>query len=435
MTARVLIKDRKAKPFWSGEVWVFDGSVDRVNGKRGLADGDVCLVCDFHGRPIGHGFWNSRSKIRVRIVSGPEREIDESLILERLDRAISLRHDVLGLGKETTTYRIVHAEGDGLPGLIVDRLGDYLVVEISVLGMQRYFDAILSRLSEKLRPTGIYRRVSHIARKDEGIESEDGVVSGTVPDGSVVCVEEGVKFLVDIKLGQKTGFYSDQRENRRVLAQWSKQKTVLDAFSYIGGFGLRALADGAAHVTLVDSSKPALEAAQKSAELNGLTAFECIGANVLRQLDHWRKEGRVFDVVSVDPPKLVPKAADLRRGLRLYHEINQKALLVTRDGGLLATSSCSQHVDERDFSRMVADAAMEASSKVQMLYAGGQGADHPLRVPHEESRYLKFRIYRVERDAIKRLPEGLERFRKEDSGEGTFNDEPETSDGGERRDR
>lgn len=401
MSAKVVIKPRRAKPFWLGEPWVYDGSVERVKGTRDLADGDDVEVLDSEGRTIGFGFFNGRSRIRVRLVSGPDRPIDEALIIERLDRAVQLRVDRLRFDGETDAYRLVHAEGDGLPGLVIDRLGDYLVMQIDSLGMRRYRDPIVHRLARRLSPIGIFERVSHTAREQEGIEALDGVAFGDAPHGPVAVVESDVRYLVDVRLGQKTGFYTDQRENRLALARWSHGADFLDAFSYTGAFGLTAMVRGqAARVTAIDSSKPALEAAAANAVLNGISVFEPVQANVLRQLDHWRKEGRAFDVVSLDPPKLVPKAGDLMRGLKLYHEINVKGISTTKDGGILATSSCSQHVGEADFMRMIAAAAFEARARLQLLHVGGQGADHPVLLPHEDSRYLKFLIFRVERDAV-----------------------------------
>lgn len=398
MVTKVLLKPRRAKPFWFGEPWVFDGSIEKVKGRRDLQDGDIVEVRDDTGKLVGNGFWSGRSPIRVRILTRGEDPCDDALLLRRLDAALDLREEVLRLRDQTDAYRLCHAEGDGLPGLIVDRVGDWLVVHFDHAGVSRRRDVLLDHLVKRLAPRGIYERRSRVAREQEGLEGEEGLLRGEEPGGPIEIAEGGVRHFVDLARGQKSGFYSDQRANRRLLADYCRGKKVLDAFSYTGAFGLTALIHGgASSVIALDSSEPALETARRSAELNGVSSqFEAERGNVLRYLDHARKEGGTrFDVVSLDPPKLVPKRSALGKGLRLYREINAKGLSVLEPGGILATSSCSQSVSEMDFAGMVADAARETGRQVQLLARGEAGPDHPAMVPHEMSRYLKFRIYRV----------------------------------------
>jgi 23S rRNA (cytosine1962-C5)-methyltransferase len=267
-------------------------------------------------------------------------------------------------------------------------------------GVSRRRELILDHLEKRLAPQGIYERLSRVAREQEQLGGEEGLLRGTVPEGATETeiVEHGVRHVVDLARGQKSGFYSDQRRNRMSFAPYCRGRRVLDAFSYTGAFGLSALVHGgAAEVIALDSSEPALETARRSAELNGVAdRFQTERGNVLRYLDHARKEtGQRFGAVSLDPPKLVPKRSALDKGLRLYREINTKGISVLEEGGILATSSCSQSVSDRDFATMIADAAREAGRQIQLLERGEAGADHPAMVPHEMSRYLKFRIYRV----------------------------------------
>lgn len=395
--ARVILKERKARPFWFGHPWVFSGAVDRVKGR--VRDGDSVEVRDASGKLVGHGFWNARSQIRVRVVSrADEGEIGADLLRARLDRAIGLRRDNLGLPEVTEAFRVVHAEGDGLPGLIVDRIGPVLVVQLSCLGLAPYLDGLLDRLEEVFEPDGILERPSHAA-KEEGLEREGGVLRGQAPAEPIEVSEHGLRYFCAPSEGQKTGFYCDQRQNRVRFAPLARGLEVLDAFSYVGGFGLRMAQEGAAHVHLLDSSGPALEMAERAAELAELSDRVSVEkANVLRALDHYRKDGRGFDVVVLDPPKFVPKRADHRRGLRLYHEVNQKAVRVLRPGGILITCSCSQHVAEADFDEMLGSVAKESGVRLQEIERGAQSADHPVLLPLDESRYLKCRVLRVWKD-------------------------------------
>jgi len=392
--ARVILKPRRARPFWYGHPWVFSGAVERVKGRA--EDGHVVTLHDAEGRCIGHGFFNSGSRILVRVVSRPEEgPPDAALLGARLERAVELRHRLLRLPEFTNAYRLVHGEGDGLPGLVVDRLDRWLVVQVSCLGLVPFLDGLLDRLEELLRPKGVIERVPRVAA-EEGLSRSDGVLRGAAPPERVGVEEAQAAYFVSPASGQKTGFYADQRENRMALAPLARGLDVLDAFSYVGGFGLRMALEGAASVHLLDSSEPALELAREGAAANGVgDRVTCERANVLRALDHMRREGRSFDVVVLDPPKLVHKTRDKRKGLRLYDEINRKALAVLRDGGLLVTCSCSQHVTPADFDELLAGAAKEMDVRLQEIFRGGQGPDHPVLLPLDESRYLKANAYRA----------------------------------------
>jgi 23S rRNA (cytosine1962-C5)-methyltransferase len=393
--ARVILKFRKARPFWFGHPWVFTGAIDRVKGQ--VADGDVVELVDDSGRLIGEGFWNSKSQIAVRLTSlKGEGALDTPLLLKRLDAAIALREDTLRLSECTNAYRVVHSEGDGLPGLIVDRLGPYLMLQVSCFGMARFLEPLLQRLIDRYQPEAVCERECKVAVEEEGLVRPAAVLHGTAPTGPVEVSEFGVKAFADPMGGQKTGWYSDQRDNRRFAAQLARNKDVLDAFSYTGGFALQMAAQGARHVTVVDSSEPAIDLARRAAEAQAFAdrmSFE--RGNVLRVFDHFAQEGRQFDVVVIDPPKFVHKRAELERGLALYHEVNVKALRLVRDGGVLMTHSCSQHVAEEHFDEMLASAAKSIGVRAQEFFRSTQAPDHPVLMPLLESRYLKCRAVRV----------------------------------------
>lgn len=398
MTAKVLVKHRRARPFWFGHPWVFAGAVDRVRGQ--VQDGEVVELCDHEGHLIGWGFFNSRSQIRVRLVSlwfeGP---VTRDLVLGRVDRAIELRRATLRLDEVTNAYRVIHSEGDGLPGFVADKIGDHLVVQVTSLGIASFVPDIVGRLVEQLRPASVIERAARIGLEEEGLVRQDQVLHGAAPSGPVRVVEHGVPAWCDVMTGQKTGFFCDQRDNRRMILPLVRGRSVLDAFSYVGAFGLAAATAGAKSVHFLDSSGPALELARRGASdalVSDRATFEEM--NVLRALDHYAKDGRRFDVVILDPPKLVHRQAELNKGLRLYYEINYKGASVLNDGGALVTCSCSQHVSEADFEDVLSNVAKESESRLQLLMRGAQGADHPTTLPHAESRYLKCHVYRLVRE-------------------------------------
>jgi 23S rRNA (cytosine1962-C5)-methyltransferase len=393
--ARVFIKPRKARPFWFGHPWVFSGAIERVRGKK--KDGDIVDVFDYEGNLIGQGFWNEQSQIQVRLAAlAHEGPLGLDLLIRRLDRAIHLRQDVLALPGITNAYRLVHGEGDGIPGLVADRIGEWIVVQVSALGLLPFLDPLLDRLQEALNPAGIVERLAGPAAEEEGLVREEAVLRGTSPEGIVEVVEGGIHYRCDPRVGQKTGFYSDQRDNRSRLAPLARDRDVLDAFSYVGGFGLAMARAGARSVRCVDSSEPALELLKLGIEANGVSERVVADqGNVLRVLDHDRKDGRSYDLVVLDPPRFVPKRSALERGLALYYEVNLKALNVLRDGGILITNSCSQHVEEHHLDEVLGSAAKEQGVRLQEIHRGGQAADHPVLMPLQESRYLKCRAVRM----------------------------------------
>jgi 23S rRNA (cytosine1962-C5)-methyltransferase len=271
-----------------------------------------------------------------------------------------------------------------------------VVVQVTARGIAPFVPDVVARIQGRLAPAGVIERAARVGLEEEGLVRHDGVLAGSPPPGPVQVVEHGVRLSCDVVGGQKTGFFCDQRDNRRMVLPLLRGRDVLDAFCYVGAFGMGAALAGARSVHLLDSSGPAIDLARKAASDNGVldrVTFE--EANVLRALDHYAKEGRRFEAIVLDPPKLVHRMGELSKGLRLYLEINWKALQVLADGGVLVTCSCSQHVSESDFEDVLSNAAKDSNVRLQLLLRGGQPADHPVMLPHAESRYLKCHVYRM----------------------------------------
>ncbi len=394
--ARIFLKKGKAKPFWFRHPWVFSGAIRDAEGH--LEDGDVVDVCDDEGRFIARGFYNSQSQIAVRLCTwDPGEDLDEGFFVRRLREAHRLRRNILGLPDErTNVYRLVHAEGDGLPGLIVDALGDVLVVQLSSLGLKQRQNQILEILEQTLRPRSILEHQSPYSLEKEGMVGAVSALRGdTVPD-RIEVRENGLTFVVDLKGGQKTGFYMDQRENRATLARLVRDRRVLDAYTYTGGFALHArVLGGAAEVVGIDSSAEALVLARENAERNGAHDVRFEEGEVMETLRRMVDSGERFDVVVLDPPKFARSKGDLQAATGKYRELNALGLAVLADDGLLATCSCSQHVTPDLLEAVINEAAKEAGREVEMIHRGSQGPDHPVRVSCPESRYLKFFLCRV----------------------------------------
>ena len=393
----LFIKPRRAKPFFMRHPWVFSGAVGRIEGTP--AKGDVIAVADAEGRFIGRGLFNPDSQIIVRLVSWkPEEAVDDALWRARIDAAIRLRRDVLRLPDSTNAYRLIFSESDGLPGLIVDRYADWLVAQFLTAGMAKRADAILDLLMERAAPKGIYCRADEEAGEKESMELRRGIARGQAPEGPVEIASDGLKFLVDLAGGQKTGFFLDQRENRLAAARWVKGRTVLDAFCYTGAFAIAASRlGGAARVTAVDRSEAALALARKNLDLNGVMNVEVRPGQVADELRELRKAGRRFGAVILDPPKFARGGQGVERALRAYRDINLLAMHLLEEDGILVTCSCSGHVGEGDFLMMLNEAASEAGVSAQILERRSQSADHPVIVSCPETLYLKCFILRINR--------------------------------------
>lgn len=375
--------------------WVFSGAVASVEGDP--EPGDVVSVVGADRTFLGWGYYNKRSNIRARILDWREEcTIDESWWRERVAAAVA-RRSALAADDDTNAYRLIHAETDMLPGLIVDRYADYVVVQFLTAGVERVRDPIIDALNEQLKPTAIYDRSDADTRKREGLRPATGILSGRAPEGPVEITENGLRFLVDFTTGQKTGFYLDQRENRVAVARYTEERSVLDAFSYTGAFSVHAGRAGAGALTLVESSQTAIELARRNIELNqvGGNDPEIVKGDVFDVLRSYRDEGRRFQAIVLDPPKFARTKTQAKKAMRGYKDINMLAMKILEPGGILATFSCSGGVTVEAFTLAVSWAGLDAGREVQILRRLGQPEDHPVLATFPESEYLKGLICRV----------------------------------------
>jgi 23S rRNA (cytosine1962-C5)-methyltransferase len=392
---QVILKKGRAKPVRHRHPWLFSGAVDRITGDP--ADGDLVQVHDAGNNFLAYGLLNRRSQIVVRLLSWDRAEPPNGdFWRRRLARALAGR-DALARDPATTAYRLVHAEADGLPGLVVDRYGDYLAVQFLILGMDRRKKEMADLFLETLAPRGIVERSDVAVREKEGLPPVAGLLRGDSPPPHLEVLEHGHRFLVDLTGGQKTGFYLDQRDNRRRVSATCTDKDVLDVFAYSGGFSVYAAGAGAASLTLLDSSEEALALAQKNLAHNGRDTGgdRFIAADAFEGLRRFRSESRRFDVIILDPPKFAHSRSDVRRAARGYKDINLQALQLLRPGGILATFSCSGQVSADLFQKIVFGAAVDAGRDAQIVEKLSQGADHPILLTFPESEYLKGLICRV----------------------------------------
>lgn len=392
---QVVLKKGRAKPALRKHPWIFSGAVGRIVGDP--ADGDLVKVRDAGGNFLAHGLLNRRSQIVVRLLNWERDWVpDAAFWRRRMERALAGRA-ALAADPATNAYRLVHAEADGLPGLIVDRYGDYLVVQFLILGMERRKEEIVNLLIELAAPRGIWERSDAPVRAKEGLPPAVGLLRGTPPPDRLEVLENGHRFLADLAGGQKTGFYLDQRANRQRVSAYCVGKTALDTFCYSGGFSVYAATAGAGPLTLLDSSAGALALAAENLRLNGrdIGGDEFLTADAFQQLRRFRAEGRTFDTIILDPPKFAHSQADIPRAARGYKDINLLAMQLLRSGGILATFSCSGLVSADLFQKIVFGAAVDAGRDVQILERLSQGTDHPILLTFPESEYLKGLICRV----------------------------------------
>jgi 23S rRNA (cytosine1962-C5)-methyltransferase len=352
-------------------------------------------VVDWQGRYLATGYLNQRSQIAVRLLTWhAEEEVDRSFWRRRLERAIAGRAR-LAASSEINAYRLVHAEADGLPGLIVDRYADWLVVQHLTLGMARRRDEVAALLADLLNPQGIFARDDAEVRRKEGLPLEAGRLWGADPPPRIEIMENGLRFWVDIRQGQKTGFYLDQRGNRSRAALYCAGAEVLNGFAYTGAFGAYAARAGARSVTNVDTSTDALELARENLALNRLEPQAMVVGDLFQVLRRYRNEGRRFDLIVLDPPKFATSQAQVADATRGYKDANLLAMQLLQPGGILITFSCSGLVSPDLFQKVVFGASVDAGRDVQILERLAQGPDHPVLLTFPESAYLKGLICRV----------------------------------------
>lgn len=392
----VRLKKGKEKAVKQLHPWIFSGALESVKGKP--ENGEVVTVTDNQGEFLAYGFYNDQSRVAVRLLEwNQETEINEEWWRKRIGKAVKARESLI-MDNDTNTYRLIFSEADYLPGLIVDRYADYLSLQILTSGIERNKAVILDELQQLLDPEGIFDRSDASARSHEGMEaSSGGILSGTEPPEYVRVKENGVYYDVNISSGQKSGFYCDQRDNRRIVAQHASGKKVLDCFSYSGGFTLNALKHNATEVTSVDSSAPALETLKRNIEINNFNeaGHRLFQSDVNKQLRAFRESGEKFDVIILDPPKYAPSRSAVSKASRAYKDLNRQAMLLLEEGGLLATFSCSGAIDITTFKQILAWAALDAGKEVQFIGQFSQPEDHPVRSSFPEGEYLKGLLCRV----------------------------------------
>jgi 23S rRNA (cytosine1962-C5)-methyltransferase len=395
MTARVILQPRRARPFYGRHPWVYPGAIAAVEGEP--ADGAEVELVSHAGHFVGRGLYNSRSKIRVRLYSWvPEVPLDRDFFRDRLAAAFRLRGPILGLDGPGCACRLVFSEGDELSGLAVDRYDRWLVVQFTSLGLAQRRELLAELLVELAHPEGIYLRTERGIGQLEGLELQDGLLWGQVPAEPVEVEEHGVRFRVNLAEGQKTGFYLDQRDNRRAVARLAAGRRVLDAFCYTGGFGLHAARDGAREVLGIDVSEPALALARENARLNGLDNLTFQREDVFAALDRLLSEGERFDLVVLDPPKFARARNAVEEALRGYRRLQALALRLLNADGILVTCCCSGLITMEMLEELLAQLAAEERRAVQVLERRGQAPDHPVAVTCPESNYLKCLICRVQ---------------------------------------
>jgi len=390
----VILKKGKEKAAVLRHPWIFSGALDKVKGKP--LNGEIVSVWSAEKEFLAYAYYNDQSRVALRLLEWDQNtEVNKAWYQQKLKSAITSRKHVLS--ENTNTCRLVFSEADFLPGLIVDKYADFLSLQILSAGIETVKDDIIDILREELNPIGIFDKSDAGARKHENLEVTQGLLWGETPPEFIEVKENGVVYHINIADGQKSGFYCDQRDNRLILAEYTKDKMVLDCFCYSGGFSLNSLKQGASHVTSVDSSALAIETLQHNLTLNGLSQDKqtSIQSDVNKQLRVFKEEGKKFDVLVLDPPKYAPSRSALDRAARAYKDLNRLGMLLLESGGILATFSCSGAVDLETFKQIIAWAALDAGKEVQIIKQFSQPEDHPVRISFPEGEYLKGLLLRV----------------------------------------
>lgn len=393
--AVVTLKKGEGRMLKSGGLWIFDNEIASVMGS--FENGDVVIVRDFDGYPLGRGFINENSKIRVRMMTrNKDQEVDEAFLEMRVRDAWEYRKKTV----DTSSCRIIFGEADFLPGLVVDKFSDVLVVQSLALGIDRMKETIVALLKKVLQEDGVsvrgvYERSDAKVREQEGMERAKGFI-GEPFDTEVEIVENGVHYLVDVKDGQKTGFFLDQKYNRLAIQRLCRDARVLDCFTHTGSFALNAGIAGAREVTGVDASELGVEQAGKNAKLNHLEdRVKFICEDVFELLPRLEEQGEKYDVVILDPPAFTKSRNSVKNAVKGYREINRRAMKLVKDGGYLATCSCSHFMTYELFTKTIHQAAQNVHKRLRQVEYRTQAPDHPILWAAEESYYLKFYIFQV----------------------------------------
>ena len=388
---RIILKPLEDLRIREGHPWVYNNEIKTIEGP--IKSGEIAYVYDDKRNFIGKGLLNTASKIFVRILSRDEHEvIDKDFFKKIIFESNQMRK---GLGF-SNSYRILFGEADGIPGLIIDKYGDYLSVQILSFGIDLLKPMFIDILVEIFNPKGIYERSDASVRKKEGLELFTGTIYGEVPD-EIVIKENHLDMKIDIKTGQKTGTFLDQQENHRKMKDYVENKTVLDCFSHIGGFGLHAASFGASSVACLDISEHAVSQIKHNAELNHLTNVTALKKDVFMALREYQEKNETFDVIVLDPPAFAKKREDTKKAYQGYKEINLQALKLINPGGTLVTCSCSHFMTPELFMSMAKDASKDSKRMVQMIDFWIQGRDHPMHIASDESLYLKCIVLNVKK--------------------------------------
>ncbi|MEX0801819.1 MAG: class I SAM-dependent rRNA methyltransferase [Candidatus Binatia bacterium] len=387
---RIYLKKGREAPILRGHPWIFSGAIEKVEGDHQPVD--VADIFDGQRNWLARGLVNAKSQIRVRVLTWKNESIDGDFFSRRLDRALSLREKYFS--DTTNAYRLINGEGDFLPGLIVDRYNDFFVCQFFTAGMESFKGDIVGALSDLVPVKGIFERSEGKVRDEEGLEPAAGALSGEAPPDTISITENGLKFLVDVRVGQKTGFFLDQRDNRAFLSTLARGQSLLNCFSYSGAFSVYGFGGGAKSIVTLDSSRPALELAEQNLALNG---FEAVDGELLKgDAFAYLKECKSnFDVIVLDPPSLAHRRSDVSAATGAYKFLNLHALRHLSPGGVLLTFSCSQHLPADLFQKVVFGAAVDAGRKVSIVKKLGQSIDHPVSLHHPEGEYLKGLALRV----------------------------------------
>ncbi|UIR54966.1 class I SAM-dependent rRNA methyltransferase [Sphingobacterium sp. SRCM116780] len=392
---KIILNKGKDKAAWQLHPWVFSGAINRVEGSPD--NGDVVSVYNAGNEFIAYGLYHDSSRVAVRLLEWhPDQQVDDQWWRTRIQKAIKARQHLFIEGNNDTA-RLIFAEADFIPGLIVDKYADYISIQVHAAGIEKIKDIVIDELNKLLSPKGIYERSDLKSREHEGLPDTNGLLSGELPPEFVEIIENGIRYQVNIIDGQKSGFYCDQRENRALTAHYVKDKKVLDCFCYSGGFTLNAFQEGAASVTSVDSSALAIETLRSNIVLNGYDQDNhiAIQSDVNKQLKEFVTTNEKFDVIILDPPKYAPSRSALERASRAYKDLNRRGLLLLESGGLLATFSCSAAMDIDTFKQVLAWAALDAGKEIQFIKQFHQPEDHPVRASFPEGEYLKGLLVRV----------------------------------------
>lgn len=386
--AKVTLRKTRETRVRGGHPWIYASEIEKVDGA--FENGDIVDVLDFRGKFIGRGFYNPQSQISLRILTRNDEPCDRDFFARRIRDAWDYRR----LLCDPMSCRLIYSESDFLPGLVVDKFADVLVLQSLSLGIERIKDTLCDLMMEIVQPAGIWERSDVPVRRLEGMEQATGLLRGEVPD-RVDMVENGIHFLVDVKRGQKTGFFLDQKQNRAAMAPFCRDARVLDCFCHNGSFALHAAKFGAKRVLGVDISEEALDVARENARVNGLGNVTFEAHNCFDLLRELTDAGEQYDLVILDPPAFTKNKAAVPAAIRGYKEINLRGLKLVRPGGFLVTCSCSQHVLSEVFQDVVNQAARDAKKRIRLVEFRTQGYDHPILPQSIETKYLKCMFLQV----------------------------------------